>query len=94
MEQVDNKTFGRAIGFLIWFRNEYGTETSDTFYQMADKYGQCNYGTCRNLIHQLVKAGYMTAGEPDSRRRRRFSINVGRYNQLVKPFISVSKGGK
>lgn len=86
MEQIDNKTFGRAIGFLVWFRNQYGTGSSDTFYQMADKYGQCNYGTCRNLIIQLVHAGYMIAGSPNTRGHRRFRINVEKYNQLVNAF--------
>lgn len=88
MEKIDNKTYGRAIGFLVWFRNQYGTGTSETFYQMAEKYGQCNYGTCRNLIIQLVQAGYMIAGSPNAKRQRRFRINVEKYNQLVNPIIT------
>lgn len=86
MNKIDNTTYGRAIGFLVWFRNQYGTGSSDTFYQMADKYGQCNYGTCRNLIIQLVHAGYMIAGSPNAKRQRRFRINVEKYNQLVNAF--------
>lgn len=57
---IDNKTRGKAIGFLIWFRSQYQVWTNDTHYKIAEKYGQCNYGTCRNLIRELVEAGYLT----------------------------------
>ena len=43
---IDNKTRGKAIGFLIWFRSQYQVWTNDTYYKIAEKYGQCNYGTC------------------------------------------------
>lgn len=48
-KEIDNTTRGKAIGFLIWFRNQYKLWTNDTYYKIAEKYGQCNYGTCRNL---------------------------------------------
>ncbi len=85
-KEFDKSTRGKAIGFLVWFRNQYGTWTSDTYYKMAEKYGQCNYGTCRNMILELVKAGYVTIWN-DGTRKRRFYINSKKYNELVNPFI-------
>lgn len=76
----------KAIGFLVWFRNQYGNWTSDTYYKMAEKYGMCNYGTCRNLILELVKAGYITIWN-DKTRQRRFYIDRRKYNELVNPYI-------
>lgn len=86
MKEFDKTTRGKAIGFLVWFRNEYKVYTSDTFYKMAEKYGQCNYGTCRNLVLELIKAGYLTLWE-DGVHKRRFYINDEKYNELVNPFI-------
>lgn len=84
--EFDKTTRGKAIGFLIWFRNQYGMFTTDTYYKMAAKYGQCNYGTCRNLIIELIKAGYMSVWN-EGTRQRRFYIDTRKYNELVNPFI-------
>jgi hypothetical protein len=83
---IDNKTRGKAIGFLIWFRSQYQVWTNDTYYKIAEKYGQCNYGTCRNLIIELVEAGYLTIWD-DGIHKRRFYIDQKKYNELVNPFI-------
>lgn len=85
-KEIDNKTRGKAIGFLVWFRNQYGVWTNDTYYKIADKYGQCNYGTCRNLLKELVDAGYITVWN-NGIHKRRFYINDQKYNELVNPFI-------
>lgn len=85
-KEFDKTTRGRAIGFLVWFRNQYGVWTNDTFYKMADKYGQCNYGTCRNLLLELIEAGYITVWNPGTRMRR-FYLDVRKYNELVNPYI-------
>lgn len=85
-KEIDNKTRGKAIGFLVWFRNQYKVWTNDTYYKMAEKYGQCNYGTCRNLLKELVEAGYITIWN-DGIHKRRFYIDLKKYNALVKPHI-------
>lgn len=85
-KEFDKSTRSRAIGFLVWFRNQYKVWTNDTYYKMAEKYGQCNYGTCRNLILELVEAGYISVWN-DGTRQRRFYINDRKYNELVNPFI-------
>lgn len=85
-KDFDKTTRGKAIGFLVWLRNQYGLSTSDTYYKMAEKYGQCNYGTCRNLIIELCKAGYITIGDNGTRKRRLY-INRKKYNELVNPYI-------
>lgn len=84
--EFDKTTRGKAIGFLVWFRNQYGVWTQDTYYKIAEKYGQCNYGTCRNMILELVKAGYITIWN-DGTRQRRFYLDVKKYNELVNPYI-------
>lgn len=86
MKNFDKTTRGKAIGFLVWFRNQYNYWTSDTYYKMAEKYGQCNYGTCRNLIIELVKAGYITVWN-EGTRKRRYYLDMRKYNELVNPFI-------
>lgn len=85
-KEFDKVTRGRAIGFLVWFRNQYGIWTQDTYYKMAEKYGQCNYGTCRNMILELIEAGYIKAWN-EGTRQRRFYINRVKYNELVNPYI-------
>lgn len=85
-KEFDKTTRGKAIGFLVWFRNQYGIWTQDTYYKMAEKYGQCNYGTCRNMILELVKAGYITVWN-DGTRQRRFYLDAKKYNELVNPYI-------
>lgn len=85
-KEFDKTTRGKAIGFLVWFRNQYGVWTQDTYYKIAEKYGQCNYGTCRNMILELVKAGYITIWN-DGTRQRRFYLDVKKYNELVNPYI-------
>lgn len=85
-KDFDKTTRGRAIGFLVWIRNQYGIWTQDTYCKMAEKYGQCNYGTCRNMILELIKAGYLTVWN-DGTRKRRFYLDVKKYNELVNPYI-------
>lgn len=84
-KKVDLGIRGKAIGFLVWFRNQYKNGTEDTFYKMAEKYGQCNYGTCRNLIIELGEAGYIKRS--DGMRKRKFYIDKLKYNTLMNPFI-------
>ena len=86
MKNFDRTTRGKAIGFLVWFRNQYQVWTSDTYNTIAEKYGQCNYGTCRNLIIELVNAGYLRVWNGGTRKRR-FYLNADKYNELVNPFI-------
>lgn len=83
---IDNVTRGKAIGFLVWFRNQYKIWTSDTYTKIAEKYGQCNYGTCRNMIIELIKAGYLYKWD-DGVHKRRIYIKSLPYNELVNPFI-------
>lgn len=83
---IDNITRGKAIGFLVWFRNQYKIFTADTYTQIAEKYGQCNYGTCRNMIIELIKAGYLYMWD-DGVHKRRIYIKSHPYNELVSPFI-------
>lgn len=85
-EKKDVKIRDRAVGFLVWFRNQYKSSTSDTFKEMAKKYGQGNYGTCRNLIIELVNAGYLTLWQ-SYKGRRRYYLNMVKYNELVNPCI-------
>lgn len=85
-KEIDNKTRGKAVGFMVWFRNQYALWTNDTYCQIAEKYGQCNYGTCRNLLMELVEAGYMTVWN-DGIHKRRFYLDEKKYNELVNPFI-------
>jgi len=89
MKNFDTTIRGSAIGFLVWFRNQYKIWTDDTYYAIADKYRQCNYGTCRNMILELVKAGYIRIWN-EGTRQRRFYIDLKKYNQLVNPQISSS----
>lgn len=86
MDNFDNSTRARAIGFLVWFRNQYKVWTSDTYYKMAEKYGQCNYGTCRNLMLELEAAGYIRIWNKGARSQR-FYLNLEKYNELVNPYI-------
>lgn len=86
MKKFDTTTRGRAIGFLVWFRNQYKVWTSDTYYAIAEKYGQCNYGTCRNMILELIEAGYITVWN-EGTRQRRFYLDLKKYNELVNPHI-------
>lgn len=85
-----NSPSGQAVGFLVWFRNQYQESTTDTYYQMADKYGQCNYGSCRNRVLELVKGGYMTICKPGGTRRR-YCVNPQKYNELVNPYAHGSR---
>lgn len=82
----DHNLRDKAIGFLVWFRNQYGIWTADSYHKMAEKYGHCNYGTCRNLLLELVNAGYITVWN-DKTRKRRFYINKAKYNELTNPYI-------
>ncbi len=82
MNQSDNITRGKAIGFLVWLHNYYGLWCTDTYCAMADKYKQCNYGTCRNLLRELINAGYITVVNPKSHKRK-YHINAERFNKLV-----------
>ena len=75
----------KAVGFLVWFRNEYGESTGDTYYLMADKYGQCNYVSCRNRVVELAEAGYMTITKINGVRRR-YCLVVEKYDELVHSF--------
>lgn len=80
----------KAVGFLVWFRNEYGESTGDTYYLMADKYGQCNYVSCRNRVVELAEAGYMTISKINGVRRR-YNIVPEKYNELVGSFNAYEK---
>lgn len=84
--KFDNTTRAKAVGFLVWFRNQYHIWTDDTYYKMAEKFGQCNYGTCRNMMLELVEAGYIRIWEGGTRHRR-FYLNVEKYNELINPYI-------
>lgn len=86
MKEFDKTTRAVAVGFLVWFRNQYHVWTEDTYYKMAEKFGQFNYGTCRNLIHELAKAGYIKIWNEGTRKRRCY-LNVEKYNELVNPYI-------
>lgn len=83
---IDNVTRGKAIGFLVWFRNQYKLFTQDTYVEIAKKYVQCNYGTCRNMILELIKAGYLYLWD-DGIHKRRIYIKRAKYNELVNPYI-------
>lgn len=82
----DNTTRSRAVGFLVWFRNQYGQQTQDTYCGMAKKYGQCNYGTCRNMVIELIKAGYLYIRD-NGLNKRYIVIKREKYNELVNPYI-------
>ncbi len=86
MKEFDKTTRAIAVGFLVRFRNQYHIWTADTYNKMAEKFGQFNYGTCRNLILELAKAGYIRIWNEGSRKRR-FYLNVEKYNELVNPYI-------
>jgi hypothetical protein len=84
--EFDTTTPARAVGFLVWFRNQYQVWTNDTFCEMAEKYGQGNYGTCRNMILVLAKAGYIKIWT-DGGRKRRYYLDLKKYNELVYPHV-------
>lgn len=75
-----------VVGFLVWFRNEYGIETNDTFFKMADKFGQCNYVSCRAKILRLVELGFIHMTKI-SYKSRKYQLNLEKYNELVNALI-------
>lgn len=80
---IDNTTSGRALGFLVWFRGFYGGSSKDTYAQIANNYGQCNYGTVRVYILELEQQGYVIV-ENRAKRTQRFIVNESKYQELVK----------
>lgn len=79
---IDNSTSCRALGFLVWFRKFYNGTCSDTFMQIAQKYGQCNYGTVRTYLIELEKNGYVQV-ENRGKRTQRFIVNEDKYKEYV-----------
>lgn len=79
---IDTKTSCRALGFLIWFRKHYGESTSDTYKQIAENYGQCNYGTVRKYLFELEESNYVKI-ENRGKRTRRYIINESEYLKTV-----------
>ncbi len=85
-KEFDRSVSERAIGFLVWFRNQYKHWTADSYHKMAEKNGMCSYCTCRNNILELAQAGYIKIWN-DQTRQRRFYLNLAKYNELVFPYI-------
>lgn len=79
---IDAKTSCRALGFLIWFRQFYKDSTHDTYMQIANNYGQCNYGTVRMYLLELEENGYIQI-ENRAKRTQRFIINENKYKDTV-----------
>jgi hypothetical protein len=50
--------------------------------QMAQKYGQCNYGTVRTYLIELEKNGYVQV-ENRGKRTQRFIVNEDKYKEYV-----------
>lgn len=80
---IDIKTSCRALGFLIWFRKFYKDSTFDTYIQIANNYGQCNYGTVRAYLLELKENGYIQI-ENRGKRTQQFIINEQKYLEAVK----------
>lgn len=78
-----------AVGFLVWFHKEYGTETKDSFYKMAEKFGNGNSVTCRAKILKLVKTGHIIM-TVSTRMNRLYQLNLEKYNELVNSVLVCS----
>ena len=70
------------MGFLVWFRQFYQGQTNDTYAQIAENYGQCNYGTARTYILELEKNGYIQI-ENRAKRTQKFIVNENLYKEAV-----------
>lgn len=70
------------MGFLVWFHRFYRNATGDTYAQIANNYGQCNYGTARMYLLELEENGYITI-ENRAKRSQRFIINESKYQEAV-----------
>lgn len=79
---IDAKTSCRALGFLVWFRQFYKDSTNDTYLQIADNYGQCNYGTVRAYLLELEENGYIQI-ENRAKRTQKFIVNEELYQKAV-----------
>lgn len=79
---IDTKTTCRALGFMVWFRKFYKDSTCDTYMQIANNYGQCNYGTVRSYLLELEENGYIQI-ENRAKRTQRFIINEEQYRNAV-----------
>lgn len=79
---MDNKTSNRALGFLIWFRKHYNGESDKTYHQMANDYGQANYGALRMYLLELAKNDYVRIINK-SKRTQRFIVVESKFMELI-----------
>lgn len=79
---MDNNTSNRALGFLIWFRKYYNGESDKTYQQIANDYGQANYGALRMYLLELAENGYVEIINK-SKRTQRFVVVESKFMELI-----------